>query len=123
MRREKTSKGGVVRAGRSTSTDSGFHLTGILSCITCGRSGGNLLADRPECTRCRAQMAPTALQSWREATGLSVEDVAAAAGLVPFTVQRALRGEPMGPTAAASLSELTGIPVEELMMYGSQEEV
>ena len=86
-----------------------------IRCPLCGRSGGHLLAEAEVCTRCRQELDPTPLALWRSTLGIEVAELAEASGLHVFTIQRALRGEPMGKRAAEALSGLTDIPVSELM--------
>lgn len=66
------------------------------------------------CSRCQAELDPTPLQAWRQASGLSVEMIALLCDVTPMTIQRALRGEPCGSKAFAALHELTGLSPEEL---------
>jgi hypothetical protein len=85
-------------------------MRGILRCPLCGRSGGELRDNHVACERCRAELAPTALQRWRAALGMSTADMARFARTTTMTIARALRGEPLGPRTSAKLERLTRIP-------------
>jgi DNA-binding transcriptional regulator YiaG len=91
-------------------------IRGIISCPLCGRSGGAIRAGHEACEKCRAELAPTKLESFRQILGLSVKDIATHAGVTTMTVHRALRGEPLGMRAARALSRVTRIPVEVLAL-------
>jgi hypothetical protein len=90
-------------------------MTSATECPLCGRAGGHLGADREYCARCQQELAPTDLQAWREAAGVTVDEIAEACGCVPMTVKRALRGDPVSPLVAAALAELTGIDAAQFM--------
>lgn len=86
-----------------------------IRCPLCGRSGGHLRLGKHVCTRCQQELDPTPLQQWRTTLGIEVSEMAEATGLHVFSIQRALRGQPLGIRAAEALAELTDIPVAVLM--------
>lgn len=89
-------------------------LRSLLSCPLCGRSGGHLGRDCLVCSKCRGELAPTPLQAWREALGMTVAEVARLAGVAPSTWHRAAAGRPVGRAAAEAISQLTSVPADVL---------
>lgn len=87
----------------------GDLLRGLVACPLCGRSGGHIRAGARVCARCEATYRPTALQSWRAATQMPVQELADRARVSRDTVQVALRGEPVSVRTAKRLGRVTKI--------------
>jgi methylphosphotriester-DNA--protein-cysteine methyltransferase len=90
------------------------NISGLIECPLCGRSAGAIGKGERACQRCRSELSPTHLQAWREAIGMTVEQLAELVRVTPMTVHRALRGEPMGKRTAQRLGRVTGISAELL---------
>lgn len=89
-------------------------MRGLVRCPLCERSGGAIREGHEACEKCRADLAPTQLESFRKCLGLSVAEIAAYAGVTTMTIHRALRGEGLGKKAAAAIAKISRIAVEVL---------
>lgn len=99
-------------AGRDAARREERMMRELVGCPICGRSGGARAAGKEWCHRCAADLEPTPLQAWSQATGFPLKDLPELTGLVKMTVMRAARGQRVSPEAAAALSRVTGIPLQ-----------
>ncbi len=103
------SRGASDAAGKAAVRREERELRRLVGCPLCGRSGGARSAGSEWCHRCAAELEPTPLQAWSQATGFRLEDLPALTGLVKRTVMRAARGQRVSAAAAAALARVTGI--------------